>query len=124
MVCGCPHCHAFIPASTPSGMCDLCQMECEKHLNRIAQVHLSRTILPREESIDQIDALARMNALCANRRIGFRLEYDVDYGIDLREGWSVTVDGSVVVQFVKTPKEALLAALDRIKDWGCRSEKE
>ena len=30
----------------------------------------------------------------------FRLGYDRDYGIDRRSGWSVVVDGVVVVQFV------------------------
>ena len=64
--------------------------------------------------MDQANALARMAALCRRRRLGFQLEYDVDYGIDRREGWTVTVDGSVIVQFAKTPEEALLAAIDRI----------
>lgn len=43
----------------------------------------------------------------------FRLEYDVDYGIDRKTGWSVVIDGSVVVQFADTPEEALQKALDR-----------
>ena len=61
-----------------------------------------------------MDALTDMAALCRQRRIGFRLDYDVDYGIDRREGWSVIVDGRVIVQFSKTPAQALLDALDRM----------
>ena len=43
----------------------------------------------------------------------FRLEYDVDYGIDRKSGWSVVINGSVEVQFAGTPQAALEAALER-----------
>jgi hypothetical protein len=47
----------------------------------------------------------------------FRLEYDVDYGIDHRKGWSITVDGSVVTQFKPTLTEALIDASEAIQKW-------
>lgn len=47
MVCGCPHCKADIPASTPGGMCPACIANCEEHLNAIAQIHGALTILPK-----------------------------------------------------------------------------
>ncbi len=52
MICGCPHCDAEIPASTIGGLCDRCRTYCETHLNSIAQIHLSPTILPRPKSED------------------------------------------------------------------------
>lgn len=50
MICGCPHCKEFIPASTPGGMCEACEANCGKHLNAIAQNHGSPTILPKDET--------------------------------------------------------------------------
>lgn len=41
-----------------------------------------------------------------------RIEYDTDYGIDKRTGWSATVDGVVVVQF-EVSMMAMLAKLMR-----------
>lgn len=35
-----------IPATTPGGLCTPCQSLCEDHLNAMAQIHLSPTILP------------------------------------------------------------------------------
>lgn len=47
----------------------------------------------------------------------FRLEYDSDYGIDHRSGWSVVVEGSVVVQFADNPEIALRQAVEEISQW-------
>lgn len=40
----------------------------------------------------------------------FRLDYDPDYGIDHRTGWTVHYDGCVLVQFAKGPLRALWRA--------------
>lgn len=66
--------------------------------------------------MDIKQVLAEMTTICRGRKLGFRLEYDVDYGIDRRAGWSVTVNGSVIVQFAPSPEEALVDAIQRIKD--------
>ncbi len=42
--------------------------------------------------------------------VRFRLDYDVEYGIDKRKGWSLTIDGSVLVQFADTFEEAVETA--------------
>jgi len=39
-----------------------------------------------------------------------RVDYDNDYGIDHQSGWSVTVEGSVLVQFEKHLLVALVKA--------------
>lgn len=39
-----------------------------------------------------------------------KVEYDSDYGIDHRSGWSVTIDGCVYLQFRKLVVIALAAA--------------
>jgi hypothetical protein len=51
------------------------------------------------------------------RKQGFELHFDVDYGIDRRSGWSVIIDGSVVVQFADSPEAAIKEALDRVRGW-------
>lgn len=51
------------------------------------------------------------------RKQSFQLHYNVDYGIDRRTGWSVVVNGSVVVQFFDDPAEALEEALVRLREW-------
>lgn len=66
-------------------------------------------------SIDIKQVLTEMTTICRGRKLGFRLEYDVDYGIDRRSGWSVTVNGIVHVQFASSPEEALVDAIERIK---------
>lgn len=66
--------------------------------------------------MDIKQVLTEMTTICRGRNLGFRLEYDVDYGIDRRSGWSVTVNGSVIVQFAPSPEEALVDAIQRIKD--------
>ena len=40
----------------------------------------------------------------------FSLEYDEDYGADKRTGWTVVMDGRVVVQFRKWAILALVEA--------------
>lgn len=40
----------------------------------------------------------------------FRLDYDPDYGIDHRSGWTVHYDGCVLVQFARGPLRALWRA--------------
>lgn len=40
----------------------------------------------------------------------FRLDFDPDYGIDHRRGWSVHYDGTCLVQFGRGPLRALWAA--------------
>lgn len=47
----------------------------------------------------------------------FRLEYDSDYGVDHRSGWSVTVDGSVAAELMATPEAALKQAVERVAQW-------
>lgn len=47
----------------------------------------------------------------------FILEYDSDYGIDRRSGWSVVVDGSVVAELMETPEAALKQATERVSQW-------
>ncbi len=42
-----------------------------------------------------------------------RLDYDRDYGIDHRRGWSVAIDGSYYVQFWPEPITAVIVALWR-----------
>lgn len=54
-----------------------------------------------------------MVGIFRNRGQSFRLEYDVDYGIDRKSGWSVVIGGSVVVQFADTVQAALEMALER-----------
>jgi hypothetical protein len=39
----------------------------------------------------------------------FALQYDRDYGIDRRSGWSVVSYGRVVVQFVSLPRALWVA---------------
>jgi len=41
----------------------------------------------------------------------FRLDFDSDYGIDGRAGWSVSINGGVLVQFRQTAEEAVCLAL-------------
>lgn len=71
-----------------------------------------------EALMDLKPIITEMSTICRGRKLGFRLEYDVDYGIDRLAGWSVTVNGSVVVQFAPSPEEALVVAIQRIKDRG------
>jgi hypothetical protein len=47
----------------------------------------------------------------------FRLEYDADYGIDRRSGWSVVIDGSVVAELMETPEAALKQAMEKVSHW-------
>lgn len=63
MVCGCPHCKAFIPASTPGGLCSACGAHCEKHLNSIAQAHASPTILPKPAKASQERMLSEIKEI-------------------------------------------------------------
>jgi hypothetical protein len=44
----------------------------------------------------------------------FCLEYDKGYGIDRRSGWTVCVDGRVIVQFRRWAAFALVEAWMRI----------
>ncbi len=39
------------------------------------------------------------------------IDYDKDYGVDNRSGFSICIDGSYYVQFRKDPFTALLIAL-------------
>jgi hypothetical protein len=46
-----------------------------------------------------------------------RLEFDRDYGMSKRTGWSVSVDGSVLVEFASDPLLALsLAVAQMLQD--------
>ena len=47
----------------------------------------------------------------------FALQYDRDYGIDRRSGWSVVVDGSVAVQFARNRLVALVRAWLSWRRW-------
>lgn len=47
----------------------------------------------------------------------FRLDYDKEYGADLRTGWSVSVDGVVVVQFAATAERAVCEAGLAVSRW-------
>jgi hypothetical protein len=49
----------------------------------------------------------------------FGLDYDTDYGVKKRTGWSVHINGRVMVQFHPDPKEAIGLAFDR---YGMRDE--
>lgn len=66
--------------------------------------------------MDFKQALTELTTICRGRKLGFRLEHDVDYGIDRKSGWSVIVSGSVIVQFAPSPEEALAKTVQRIKD--------
>lgn len=49
------------------------------------------------------------------KRLGiknFQLEWDTDYGIDKREGWSLTIDGEVVCQFEDSPQNAVKKGME------------
>lgn len=39
------------------------------------------------------------------------LEYDIDFGLEKRTGWSLKVDGRVMIAFAQTPEEAVLSAM-------------
>lgn len=47
----------------------------------------------------------------------FRLEYDRDYGVARRSGWTVVVDGMVVVELMETPQAALEQAVEKMSCW-------
>ena len=47
----------------------------------------------------------------AKHHVQVSLDYNHDYGIDHRSGWSIVVNGSVVAQLVETPWDASVAAL-------------
>lgn len=49
------------------------------------------------------------------RKQSFQLHYDIDYGISHRSGWSVVINGSVVVQFADSAEGALQEALERVR---------
>ena len=46
----------------------------------------------------------------------FTLTYDSAYGLDRRSGWTVVIDGIVVVQFCKNPIIALLTAFKKWRE--------
>lgn len=51
-----------------------------------------------------------MQSLFILRIWQFQIEYDRDYGIDRRRGWSVKWDGSVCTQFAPNPIAAVWRA--------------
>jgi len=46
----------------------------------------------------------------AERRVPFRLEYNINYGANNRIGWSVSIYGHIVVEFAPTFTEAIAEA--------------
>jgi hypothetical protein len=62
-------------------------------------------------------SLKDLEAIFKARKQSFQLQYDVDYGISRRSGWSVVINGSVIVQFADGPEAALKEALDRVRHW-------
>lgn len=61
-----------------------------------------------EIRLDELPALVRHLGLKE-----LRIEFDTDYGIDKKTGWSVTMDGAVVIQFAPTPEIALRNAVSK-----------
>lgn len=57
-----------------------------------------------------------LNKLARAQGRSFRLEFDVNYGIDRKTGWSVICDGRVIVQFSETPEEALKEAAKKLAE--------
>ena len=54
-----------------------------------------------------------------------KIQYDQDYGIDHRKGWSIAIDGSYYVQFEKRLLVALFKAIYsyfELRDEQIRSE--
>lgn len=52
-----------------------------------------------------------LETLATSVGCSLRIDYDLAYGSDRRSGWSVSYDGSVIVQFAPTYVEALSLAL-------------
>lgn len=53
------------------------------------------------------EALARM----AENEIPFSLQFDTNYGLDRRQGWTLTVDGKVYSSLVDSPTQAVFDGL-------------
>jgi hypothetical protein len=50
----------------------------------------------------------------------FAIEWDTDYGIDRRSGWSIIHDGIVVVELEPWLVVAIVKAFVRWRRWGAR----
>lgn len=57
------------------------------------------------------DILTFMKSIAA-MDVSVRFEYNYEFGDDKRSGWSIHVDGCVIVQFANSPEEAWRAARD------------
>jgi hypothetical protein len=53
----------------------------------------------------------------------FRIEYDRDYGIDRRSGWTTTVNGIVCVELTSLLRAVFVAAREVIRRSGRRYDK-
>jgi hypothetical protein len=45
------------------------------------------------------------------------IEYDKDYGIDKRTGWSLCINGNVVNQFESSLIKCLIKGIKTYRDW-------
>lgn len=51
------------------------------------------------------------------KTFSFEIEYDEDYGIDHRNGWSICIDGSYAVQLEPSLPRAIVKALRSWMRW-------